>query len=100
MRVRSTWEYDFLSVNLKDTTDIMLLGWYAIGAYNETIPPDNRGNIQISRIYQNNTGLSEALKDKMEEVGANVCISTAFKNDGLVVNLLMPDGMYTTVFFE
>lgn len=94
----NTYVYEFFSVDLRNNIDIMYLG-YAISVYHQTHPLSKSGYLFITEIYENNTGLSQAVKDKMRQFGANVCISTAFK-DYLVVNLFLPNGTYTTVIFE
>jgi hypothetical protein len=94
----TTYEYEFFSVDLRDTVEIMYLG-YVINFYHQTHPLSKSGFLLITEIYENNTGLSQAIKDKMRQFGANVCVSTAFR-DYLVVNLLLPNGTYTTVIFE
>jgi len=94
----TTYEYEFFSIDLKNTVEIMSLG-YLISVYHQTHFLSKSGFLVVTEIYENNTGLSQAVKDKMRQFGANVCMSTAFK-DYLVVNLLLPNGTYTTVIFE
>jgi len=94
-----TYEYEFLSVDTKNTSEIIMLLEYVINEYPKIRPLHTSSFLTLTRIVENNTELSQNIIDKMKQVNANVCISTAFK-DFLVMNLLLPNGTYTTVFFE
>jgi hypothetical protein len=95
--VPAAYEYEFLSMDGSKTEEIMYLGYY-ISMFHQFHPISENGYIITDRVIENNTALSQALKDKMRQVGANVCISADFK-DYIVVNLLMPNGTYTTIFY-
>jgi len=94
-----TYEYEFLSVDVKNTTELILLLGYALNEYSQTHHLSRNGSLTPTNIAENNTELAQDIKDKMKQLGANVCMSTAFFNS-LVVNLLLPDGTYTTVYFD
>jgi len=94
-----TYEYEFLSVDIKNTTELIMLLGYALNEYPKNHPLLINRSLAPTEIYENNTELSQNIIDEMKKVGANVSLSTAFK-DFLVVNLLLPDGSYTTVIFE
>jgi len=94
----ATYDYEFFSVDLRNTSEMLYLG-YIIGVYYETHPLNKSGVLLQMQVNENNTELSQEIKNKMRQVGANVCMSSAFK-DYLVVNLLMPNGTYTTIIYE
>jgi hypothetical protein len=91
--------YEFYSVDLDDITDLLALG-LMIGGWTHL----SNGllfdyNLQI---YENNTSLSQAVKNKMRQLAANVCHTTIFSDDSgsLIVNILMSNGTYTTISYE
>jgi hypothetical protein len=94
----ATYEYEFFSVDLGSNVDIISLGYY-IGVYHQTHPLKKKGVLVVTNFTENNTQLSQPIKDKMRQLRANVSISTAFE-DYLVVNLLLPNGTYTAIIFE
>ena len=54
------------------------------------------------QIYENNTSLSQAVKNKMWQLAANVCHTIIFSEDSgsLIINILMPNGTYTTIAYD
>jgi hypothetical protein len=86
-------KYDFFSVDLRNMAEIILIGDYAcrLASSNDTYLTD------APTIFENNTGLSQAVKNKMKQLGANVCMT--FSNDFVYVNILMQNGTYTTIVY-
>jgi hypothetical protein len=86
-------EYDFFSVDLRSVAEIILIGDYAcrLASRNETYLTDTPD------IYENNTSLSQAVKNKMKQLGANVCMT--FSDTFVIVNILMQNGTYTTIVY-
>jgi hypothetical protein len=86
-------EYDFFSVDLRSIAEIILIGDYAndLADINDTFLLDDPD------IFENNTALSQAVKDKMKQLGANVCMT--FYDDYVYVNILMQNGTYTTIIY-
>jgi hypothetical protein len=82
-------EYEFLSVDINNHAEMITLGAFAYAAY-EIISGD-------SRTVVNNTALSKAVQAKMKQVGANVCMTAS--SGSLVINILMPNGTYTTIIY-
>jgi hypothetical protein len=85
--------YDFFSVDLRNMAEIILIGNYTrhLADINETYLVDE------PTIFENNTELSQAVKNKMKQLGANVCMT--FYNDFIYVNILMQNGTYTTIVY-
>jgi len=92
-------EYHFFSVNLNNTLDVLALGariaaFRSIFFYDtEPIPP-----LEADRIIENNTSLSQAVKDKMRQLGSNVCLT--FYDGFVYVNIRMQNGTYTTLLYS
>ena len=83
--------YDFFYVNLNSPVDIFTLGLSIPDVYSlDSTNPEE--------IFENNTELSPALKSAMSRKQANVCVT--IDEDGYVyVNILLPNGRYTTVVY-
>jgi hypothetical protein len=83
--------YEFFSVNLNSPVDILSLGLFlpSIYAFDSTHP---------ERVFENNTELSPAVKQSMNRKKANLCI-TVDEDGYITVNILMPNGRYTTVVY-
>jgi hypothetical protein len=86
-------EYNFFSVDLRNVAEIILIGDYAyrLADINDTYL------VEDPRIVENNTALSQAVKNKMKQLGANVCMT--FYDDFIIVNILMQNGTYTTIVY-
>jgi hypothetical protein len=97
------WKYDFFSINLNSPVEILSLGIF-IGDGTDSEGNDVFANEYFfldphpTQVYEDNTSLSQAVKDKMQQVGANVCM-TVDSDDNIIVNILMQNGRYTTVVY-
>jgi hypothetical protein len=96
--------YEFFYVNLNSTADILSFGMLiGRGEWNTKGIDNWWGVIAITsaqpvRVIENNTSLRQVMKDKMNQIGANVSIT--IDNDACIyVNILMPDGRYTTIVY-
>jgi hypothetical protein len=57
----------------------------------------DRGFFALLDVVEDNTALAKGVKDKMRQLDANVCFT--IYNEILVVNMLMPNGKYTTFMY-
>jgi hypothetical protein len=98
--------YEFFSVDHNNPADILSLGMLI--AREGSISTEAKidfvwgvtalVSVRPIRIIENNTNLRQVVKDKMKQKGANVSVAV----DGsscLYVNILMPDGKYTTIVY-
>jgi hypothetical protein len=84
--------YDFFSVNLNSPVDILSLGLFIPSGYTfDSTDPEE--------IFENNTGLSPAVKHSMNRKKANLCM-TMDENGYIYINILLPNGRYTTVVYH
>ncbi|MDR0636105.1 MAG: hypothetical protein LBF87_03405 [Treponema sp.] len=91
--------YEFYSVDLNDVTDILSLG-LTIGSWN--MYNGLFFDCYDRQIYENNTSLSQAVKNKMKQLAANVCYTIIVSEDSatLIINIRMPNAAYTTIAYE
>jgi hypothetical protein len=89
----SSLEYNFFSCDFGNIAEIILIGDYAgdLARRNASLLLAN------PRIIANNTALSQDVKNKMKQLGANVCMT--FFDNFVYVNILMSDGTYTTYVY-
>ena len=90
------WVYDFFSVDINSPADILLLGLY-VGSGSKLADAFGLVRNNPARIIENNTGLPQELRDRMQRVNANVSISV--RNMDLYVHILMPNGRYITIIY-
>jgi len=90
--------YIFYNADVNSIEDMLSLGlfigsWYGKGS-------GRTGNIYGSprMVSRNNRDLSQAVKEKMRTLGANISI-TIYDGD-LFVNILLSNGTYTTIIYE
>jgi hypothetical protein len=80
--------YDFLSADLTSQGELILLG----SAISNLIGPYGWGFYSLVTVIEDNTALSKDVKDKMRQLGANVCFT--IYGETLIVNMLMPNRKY------
>ena len=94
--------YEFYSVDLNDITDILSLG-LTIGSWNMYNALFFNYGYDM-RIVENNTSLSQVVRNKMRQFAANVCYTIRSSEDSasLIINILMPNGngTYTFIAYE
>jgi len=87
--------YDFFNVDLNNIEDIISLGLW-LGTWEHMSSGLLLGSPRS--VIRNNTDLSQAVKDRMRHLGANV--STTFYSGYFYINILLRNGTYTTIIYE
>jgi hypothetical protein len=96
--------YEFFSVDFSNPADIVSFGMLIGREEWVTGGKENWWRIIVMTsarpvaVYENNTNLRQVIKDKMRQLGANVSITIA-GDAHMYVNILMPNGRYTTIVY-
>jgi hypothetical protein len=96
--------YEFFYVNLNSTADILSFGMLIGRGEWNTKGKDNWWGVTVItsarpvRVIENNTGIRQVVKDKMNQIGANVSMTIA-GDAHIYVNMLMPNGRYITIVY-
>jgi hypothetical protein len=84
-------DYIFARTDLSDPVGSLLLGMEFGRDFYDFLP-----SLTPEDVIRDNTSLAPAVKDKMRELGANVCVTVAGSRQQVIVNI-HNNGKYTTL---